>query len=146
MKTKMDENMEEIFNLPESSEEITGELVSREETLPAIVTSGKDEKEIDEDLKYARNNIRDIIGSGRDALEEIAALAAASQSPRAYEVYTSLLKAIVESNKDLLEIQKNKKELKKKETEQTNHNSIQNALFVGSTKELQEFLKKTDEK
>lgn len=91
------------------------------------------------DYEYARRNLYDVIEKGSSALEDIMDVAKQSESPRAYEVVTNLIKTMVDANKDLLQLAKTKKELETKEPEAakvTNNN-----LFVGSSAELLKMIK-----
>ena len=77
-------------------------------------------------------------------MEEILQVAKAGQHPRAFEVYGTLLKNMVDANKELLNIQKQMRDMdnKKKDTGDT---KIDKAIFVGSTAELNKLLNNKDE-
>jgi len=92
----------------------------------------------DQDYEYIRNNLKDIIGKGSDALEGILELARDSDHPRAWEVVGQIMRQLAETNKDLIELQKDMKKIKDEEGAKK---VTQNAIFVGSTKELQKFLR-----
>jgi|TARA_B110000285_G_C14960836_1_gene531598 hypothetical protein len=97
--------------------------------------------DVSKDYKFARDNLHDIIEKGTYALDNLLHLAKASEHPRAFEVVSQLTKTLVDANKDLLDIQKKVKELR--EEDNANPNSalnINNALFVGSTSELQKLI------
>jgi hypothetical protein len=94
---------------------------------------------IDDDAEYARQNIRGLIEKGNDAANHIVEIAKQSEHPRAFEVAAGLLKSLADMNKDLLEIQKRKRDLRPAET--TNNINVDKAVFVGSTKDLVKFLK-----
>lgn len=102
----------------------------------------KFEEYVDADYEFARENIMNTILKANDALDSMIDLAHVAQHPRAYEVLGGLVKTIVDSNKDLLELAKKNKELKKVEAETpvTNNGDITNNLYVGSTSDLQAFL------
>lgn len=95
----------------------------------------------DKDYDYARGNMINIIEKGNEALNGILDLAGQSQQPRAYEVVTNLIKTMSEVNKDLLDLTKKKKELNAMDGVSNGAKTINNNLFVGSTAELQKFLK-----
>ena len=95
--------------------------------------------EIDNDYKYARENLYGVIEKSTDALDNLIDLAKASEHPRAFEVVAQLTKTLVDANKDLLDIQKKVKDLKR-EDERENPKNVTNALFVGSTAELQKMI------
>jgi hypothetical protein len=96
-------------------------------------------QDVDNDYKYARENLYGVIEKGTDALDSLLDLAKASEHPRAFEVVSQLTKTLVDANKDLLEIQKKVKDLKK-EDEKEQPQQVTNALFVGSTAELQKMI------
>lgn len=97
----------------------------------------QESSQIDDDYELARANLRKIIESGGNALDDLIQLADTSQHPRAYEVIGSLIKSLSDANKDLLELSKRKRDL----TGETGTKTINNNLFVGSTTELQKMLK-----
>ena len=103
------------------------------------LTAQKLDADIDQDYDYTRDNLKEIITKGSSALDGILELAQESEHPRAYEVVGQIIKNMVEANQQLIELQKNMKSLKKKDT--SNPRTIKNALFVGSTHELQKLLK-----
>lgn len=127
----MDENFEKIFNLPKSANDFSKQEV--------IVPKDHQEETIDNDFRYARENLYGIIEKGSDALDELVELAKQSQSPRAFEIVSQMVKTLTDSNKDLLELQRKNKLLKQEE--QKGPNNVTNALFVGNTAELQKLLK-----
>ena len=87
------------------------------------------EKEpVDNDVEYVRNNIRNLIDKGSEALEDLLWLAKSTEHPRVYEVLSQLLKTISDQNKDLIDINQ-----KTKPKEEAPAAQIQNAMFIGST-------------
>jgi hypothetical protein len=98
-----------------------------------------DNDEVNTDAKYVRQNLYDLLEKGHGAIDELLAVADQSQHPRAYEVLATMIKTMAETNRDLLELHQKKKQLieKEKSTETVNNN-----LFVGSTKDLLELLNK----
>ncbi len=98
--------------------------------------------QITNDFDYARGNIIAVIEKGQDALTGILEVASMSQHPRSFEVVATLIKAVSDANKDLLELQKRRKDLT---GEQIIPTTVNNNLFVGSTAELQQLIKKHNE-
>ena len=98
--------------------------------------------QITDDFDYARGNIIAVIEKGQEALIGILDVATMSQHPRSFEVVATLIKAVSDANKDLLELQKRRKDLT---GEQVTPGTVNNNLFVGSTAELQQFIKKHNE-
>ena len=129
MKTKLENNFEEIFDLPDSPPIAKPVL----EVLPK-----SNDNTIDNDYKYARENLYGLIENGSNALNSLVEIAQASEHPRAFEVVGSLIKTLSDANKDLIEISNKVKKIKE-ETKSTTVTN--NSLFVGSTAELQQLLK-----
>lgn len=93
-------------------------------------------EELRDDFTYARENMYAIIEKGSNALEELVDVAVQSQHPRAYEVVATTIKALIDANKELVELSKKKNE---RETEAKNDsatNVTNNNLFVGTTHDL----------
>ena len=134
-----DKNMEQIFDVT-PAEEV-------KETPKAAVVH-YNEPDMKEDLTDAyqqtKENLQGIIDQGKEAMEEILNVAKAGQHPRAFEVYATLLKNMVDANKELLNTQKQMRDISgaKKDSGGT---KIDKAIFVGSTSELNKFLKGKEE-
>ncbi len=102
------------------------------------------DESVKDDFEYARDNMRQLIHKGQNALDGILTIASGSEHPRAYEVAAALMKTMAETNKDLLELQKTKKVLQKedpKAPQLEGPQNVTNNLFVGSTAELQKMLR-----
>ena len=95
------------------------------------------------DYKYSRENFYNLVERGQDAITGILDLAKESEHPRTYEVAGQLIKTVSEVTERLADLQEKMKRLK----EVPNHapRNVTNALFVGSTKELQALLKNENE-
>ena len=128
---KLNANLSEIFDVEPIKE------VSKEEILPAVVEYADP---VNADAEFARDNIRELVTQGNQAVNELMLIARDGQHPRAFEVLSGLMKNLADMNKDLLEIQKRKKDLAPK-AESQNNLSIDKAVFVGSTAELVRMLK-----
>jgi uncharacterized protein YfcZ (UPF0381/DUF406 family) len=100
----------------------------------------KNEKNLDTDFEYAKDNIKLLIANGSEAIEEILKVAKAGDSPRAYEVVSQLLKTVADMNKDLLELHQRAKAVKKETVNVKN--TTNNSIYVGSTSELQDLINK----
>jgi len=95
--------------------------------------------DVEKDYEYTRANLYSLIEKGQESLNGIMELAGESASPRAYEVAGQIIKSVADTTDKLLDLQKKVKEVdeeKGKPTQVTN-----NAVFVGSTTELQKMLK-----
>jgi hypothetical protein len=95
--------------------------------------------DIDIDYKYQRDNFYRLVQQGSDAIEGILELAKEGEHPRAYEVAGNLIKQVSEVTEKLGDLQEKMKKLK--EVPNNAPKSVTNALFVGSTAELQKMLK-----
>ena len=93
--------------------------------------------EMENDFKYARENLYNIIERGSDALNGIVDLAQQSQHPRSFEVVADLVRTLSTANKDLLDLQKKMKDL---QPEEKKNQKVTNNLFVGTTKDLTDLL------
>jgi hypothetical protein len=96
---------------------------------------------VEDDAEFARTNIRELISKGNSAVDNLLLVANASEHPRAYEVAAGLIKNLADLNKDLLEIQKRKRDLDPTQSKSNSTTNIDKAVFVGSTTELVKFLK-----
>ena len=97
------------------------------------------EMDIDNDYKYQRENFYNLIERGQDAIDGILDLARESEHPRTYEVAGNLIKQVAEVTEKLGDLQGKMKKLK--EVPNSAPQNVTNALFVGSTAELQKMLK-----
>ena len=95
-----------------------------------------------DDYEFARSNLYDLINKGSHALEDIIDVAKQSESPRAFEVVTNLLKTMVDANKDLLELAKKQKQLE--EPKDDSPKTINNNLVLTSA-ELLKMIKSSNE-
>ena len=137
---KFEKSMEEVFDVTPAVKE------EKVEVLPVVKSSKVDDKntELQQDLtdayQQSKENLQGIIDQGKEAMEEILQIAKVGQHPRAFEVYGTILKNMVDANKELLNIQKQMREMEgiKKDGPSTN---IDKAIFVGSTSELSKLLK-----
>lgn len=93
---------------------------------------------VDNDYKYGRETLYNLVERGQDAIDGILDLCKETEHPRAYEVAGQLIKTVGDTAEKLLDLQKKVKEL---ENENPNLKSQTNHLYVGSTSELQKFLK-----
>ena len=103
---------------------------------PVELEEGED---IDADYKYQRENFYRLVEQGSNAIEGILELAKEGEHPRAYEVAGQLIKNVAEVTEKLGDLQEKMKKLK--EVPNNAPKSVTNALFVGSTAELQKMLK-----
>ena len=99
-----------------------------------------EEKNVDNDYKYSRDTYYELVEKGKQSLELMIEVARESEHPRAFEVLSGMIKNISDVNDRLMDLNKKKKDLDRKE-EIKNIANTTNNLFVGSTAELQKMLK-----
>ncbi len=96
--------------------------------------------DIEKDYEYTRGNLYSIIEKGQEAINGILELAQESEMPRAYEVAGQLIKSVADATDKLMDLQKKLKDVNE-EQESKGPTTVNNALFVGSTADLQKLLK-----
>ena len=98
--------------------------------------------DISNDYVESRKNYYDLIEKGQEAIDGILDFAKESEHPRAYEVAAQLIKNVSEVNTQLIDLQKKMQDLRDSKSIPNNvKNAIENAVFVGSTSELQKLIK-----
>jgi hypothetical protein len=105
----------------------------------SIVTKSSD-SDVKKDYEYTRANLYSLIEKGQEAINGIMELAGEGGSPRAYEVAGQLIKSVADTTDKLIDLQKKLKDVEDQSVKTTN-NVTNNAVFVGSTTELQKLLK-----
>ena len=129
-----DKNMEEVFDIEvEASNVPEGGCAKRKDQLRDV------SEDRDKDYEYTRAELYSLIDQGQEAVRGALEVAQESGHPRAYEVATNAMKQVADMTDKLMDLQKKVKDLdeeKKGPSKVTN-----NAMFVGSTAELQKMLK-----
>jgi len=101
----------------------------------------------DNDFEYARRTYHDLLAKGSDALEEMMEVARATEHPRAFEVFSNMMKHVADINGNLLDLHKKKKDFDKKDDKLSlPQGQTTNNVFIGSTTDLQRMLKNEKEK
>ena len=111
------------------------ELVNTGQVSPMVDMS----EDVEDDYAYQRQNFYNLVERGNDAIEGILELAKESEHPRTYEVAGNLIKQVAEVTEKLGDLQEKMKKLK--EVPDNAPKNVTNALFVGSTAELQKMIK-----
>ena len=134
------DKLADILDLYNEPEEITQVPIPAVPAIPQDLTTA--------DYNEVRTNLKSIIKTNTIAIEKLMEVAEESDSPRAFEVVAKLIDSCVQANEKLLELHRKKKEIETMEN-MSNPTVTNNAIFIGSTKELLENLKslraKTDE-
>ena len=98
------------------------------------------ENDVNKDYDYTRGNLYSLIEKGQEAINGIMEVAGETASPRAYEVAGQLIKSVADTTDKLADLHKKVKDIEE-DNSKTQGNVTNNALFVGSTAELQKMLK-----
>jgi hypothetical protein len=125
------ENLDKTFNTEsviEKAEETTKEIKK--------VTSNHD---LTSDYEYTRGNLYSLIEKGQEAINGILDVAQNSDHPRAYEVAGNLIKNVADISDKLVDLQKKMKDISEEKSK--GPTNVTNAMFVGSTSELQKMIK-----
>ena len=128
MAKEIDQQLDDILNIESDIKKKTD-----------IVKVPERSKNIETDYRYARENLYGLVERGQDAIDGILQLSKETEHPRAYEVAGQLIKTVGETAEKLIDLQQ---KLKKLEDDEQKVGTQHNHLYVGSTSELQKFLKK----
>ena len=122
-------------NLPQQLKKIKTEVAQTE-----IVV------DTEEDYAYSREKIKDLIQKAEEAIDNMMVLSSETEHPRAFEVLAGMFKTTTDMMDQLITLQKKRKELTQSEGQKSGNsgNTTNNAIFVGSTTELQKFLNNND--
>ena len=146
MAQKLNETVNDILGIetkPETNDMEQMEIQALSEMSPPAKVD--DKPHVDQDYDTSRDNYYQLIEKGQQAIDGILDIAKEGQHPRAYEVAGQLIGQVAQTVDKLQDLQKKLKDLK--EVPNKTSANIKNALFVGSTAELQKMLnrKKEDE-
>ena len=131
---KIDTKLSEVF---EVEPKIINEVI---ETQPEIVVDSNSDK-IDSDYEITRINLRKLLVQGQEALQNALEVAKQSEHPRAFEVVGNLMKQLADVNQQLLELHQQKQKLDAPKEAAKKEITNNNAIFVGSTSELNKLIK-----
>ena len=120
--------------------DVTDVIVESKESVGIQQPDRLTKDDIEKDYEYTRGNLYSIIEKGQEAINGILELAQESEMPRAYEVAGQLIKSVADATDKLMDLQKKLKDVNE-EQESKGPTTVNNALFVGSTAELQKLLK-----
>jgi|TARA_B100001059_G_C17570988_1_gene444935 hypothetical protein len=128
------DDLNDTFNV---ESEVVPEKTKEIQKIEEAASSMQDVKK---DYEYTRGNLYSIIEKGQEALNGILELAQESEMPRAYEVAGQLIKNVADATDKLIDLQKKLKDIEE-DKQIRGPSTVNNALFVGSTAELQKLLK-----
>jgi len=96
--------------------------------------------DLTKDYITVRRNLKDLIKTGSGAIDGILNVASEGEHPRAYEVAAQLIKVVTETNRELMDLHKKVKDIEKDDVKLTQNNTTNNAIYVGSTNDLQSLI------
>ena len=134
--SKIDDNLNEVLGIAEIDKTFEVEVLPKKTSTEVLVPEDKDP---DIDFETGRKNLYNLLDKGNEAIDGILSLAKEGEHPRAYEVVGQLIKTVSEVSQNLLDLQEKLKKIK--EVPDKGPKNVTNALFVGSTTELQKMLK-----
>jgi hypothetical protein len=133
----IDDKLSEEFDLPVENSSMMKQILEPKEIVPV-----NPQTDLEKDYTDIRRNIKNIISKGSEAIDGILNLASETESPRAYEVLSQMIKTVSDANKDLLEIHRKMKDIEGISTQNQSASTItNNSIFVGSTSDLQNILR-----
>ena len=109
---------------------------------PRRVSQEKIVSDTEKDVEYPRGKMKELIDQSSEAINQMMALASESEHPRAFEVLSNMIKDASQMTQDLVKLQKTRKDITQEKDITSQSNTTNNAIFVGSTTQLQKFLKK----
>lgn len=128
--SKFKDNMEEIFDIEVKE--------SNTEIIPVVTENPDTEK----DYEYTRCELYVLISKGQEAVQGALEVAQESGHPRAYEVAVNAMKQVADMTDKLIDLQHKMKNLNKEELKKGPSSVTNNAIFLGSTADLQQMLKR----
>ena len=128
--SKFEDNMKEIFDIEVSE--------SSSEIIPVVEANPDSEK----DYEYTRGELYRLISQGQEAVQGALEVAQESGHPRAYEVAVNAMKQVSDMTDKLIDLQKKMKDLNKDEEKKGPTSITNNAIFLGSTADLQKMIKR----
>ena len=142
--SSIDDKLNEVLNIAdevlEKKEEKNPLEIANEPPKPVAPQN----VDVDTDFETGRNELYKMLEKGNTAIDGILNLAKEGEHPRAYEVAGQLIKTQSEIAQNLLDLQDKLKKVK--DVKELGPKNVTNALFVGSTTELQKLIKKNKDK
>lgn len=135
-------------DIPEENDKLDNPPAEIEEVNPpALIDNFEVQEENLQDLEKARKNIQNVMETGQDAMKEMLEIAKQSEHPRAFEVVSTLMKTVLDANKDFADMSSKKRFVKEeingpKEAAQTN---VTNNNLIVSTADLLKMIKGDNE-
>lgn len=136
--SNFEKSMSEIFDVEPKSQSVT--TVTPTPVASVVPTDNSNlDKDLDKDYEESRKVLKDLVRKGNDAIEHLLAIATDTEHPRAFEVVATLIKNTAEANEKLMTMQKAVRDMKNIKAKEGV--TVDKAIFVGSTAELNKLLK-----
>jgi hypothetical protein len=134
------DELDKTFNIAPIEEEVTEiEVISSDESSLSIDKTSN----LNADYEHSRKQIYDLIQTGQNAIKGIMDVASQTDHPRAYEVAFQGIKNVSELADKLVDLQKKMKTIEEDTPSRKGPSTVNNTMFIGSTAELQKFLKQS---
>ncbi len=131
---KLDDKLSEVFDVEKIPEQ---EIITADGEIIKPAANNK----VEHDYEATRNNLHLLLMQGQDALMNALEVAKVSEHPRAFEVVGNLMKQLADVNQQLMDLHKQKQQLDSPKSSDSKGKTVNNnAIFVGSTSELNKFL------
>ena len=136
MSKSLDKNIEEILDIA-----IDGASTEITQMIP--ITKGTQEvsQDAEKDYEYTRGELYRLISQGQEAVQGALEVAQESWHPRAYEVAVNAIKQVSDITDKLVDLQHKMKNLGK-EDKKAGPTTVNNTMFIGTTADLQQMLKR----
>ena len=132
------------MDLEDENNEDTEEKFEISEIPQIEVSSSQIVNDTETDIEYSRDKMKSLIDQSCEAINHMMALASDSEHPRAFEVLSTMIKHTSEMSQDLIKLQKTRKDITQEKSGPSS-TTTNNSIFVGSTTELQKYLKKNND-
>lgn len=106
---------------------------------PTPLATAQDE--VIDDIDLAKQNISELMNKGIDSLDELIAVAKQSQNPRAYEVVSTLMKTLIDANKEFVGMSEKKKYAKEDHPAGQATTNVTNNNLILSTTDMLKMIK-----
>jgi hypothetical protein len=137
------DNIEKALGV-QPSQPLSGEGVPQNAIVakvdPVPLTDERLEKDLKTDYQLVRDNLKELVDMGKNALDGVIQVAQEGDSPRAYEVVAQMIKTLSETNRELMDLHNRVKTIRKVDQSVTNNSTTNQSIYVGSTKELQDII------
>ena len=138
------ENIEKALQTESNATPLANKEVSKNQVTVSVPPRPLTDEELSHDLKtdyqVVRDNLKELVDMGKNALDGVIQVAQEGDQPRAYEVVAQMIKTLAETNRELMDLHNRVKTVRKIDQSVTNNSTTNQSIYVGSTKELQDII------